>query len=269
MAFDAHGFHFLPFAATLICAVLIQIGTNFANDVFDFQKGTDNVGRKGPLRVTQAGLVTPRQMKGATILVLGLAFLISLYLAARAGWPIALVAVSAIACAVLYTGGPWPLGYLGLGDLFVLVFFGPVAVGGTYYIMTGQVTGVVLLAGLALGMIATAILVVNNLRDLETDRKSGKKTLAARFGGKFARAEYAGMVGGAALVPIIIYADQVYAGRGEHVWSILASLYVFPAIPVIRRVFTSTEGGDLNLALAQTAQLLILYGALFGVGWLL
>lgn len=264
MALERSGFHLLLFVSTLLCALLIQIGTNLANDLFDFQKGADNAERMGPLRVTQAGLVTPKQMMVATAFVLTLAFLIGLFLAARSGWPILLIAFLAVVFAVLYTGGPWPLGYLGLGELFVLVFFGPVAVGGTYYIVTGVVTPTVLLVGLGLGMIATALLVVNNLRDVDSDRKSGKKTLAARFGTGFAKGEYVSMLVGAALVPLLIYAYQE-----RHIWSILASLYVFPAIPVIRRVFTSSGGEGLNLALAQTAQLLLLFSGLFALGWLL
>ncbi|HID31440.1 MAG TPA: 1,4-dihydroxy-2-naphthoate polyprenyltransferase, partial [Desulfobacterales bacterium] len=250
MAFQAGKFHMLSFLATLAGAVLIQVGTNFANDLFDFQKGADNEARKGPMRVTQAGIVTPRQMKVATAAVLGLAFLVGLYLVWQAGWPILVIGLLSILFAVLYTGGPYPLGYMGLGDVFVLIFFGPVAVGGTYYIFAGHINMAVLLAGFALGMLATAILIVNNLRDIETDRRSGKNTLAVRFGAGFAKAEYLAMIGGAMLLPVIICFME-----GGHGWAILAALYIFPAIPVIRKVFTGTEGHVLNDALAGTARL--------------
>ena len=264
MAFQAGKFHMLSFLATLAGAVLIQVGTNFANDLFDFQKGADNEARKGPMRVTQAGIVTPYQMKVATAAVLGLAFLVGLYLVWRAGWPILVIGLLSILFAVLYTGGPYPLGYMGLGDVFVLIFFGPVAVGGTYYIFAGHIHMPVLLAGFALGMLATAILIVNNLRDIETDRKSGKNTLAVRFGPGFAKAEYLTMLGGAMLLPVIIYFME-----GAHGWAILAALYISPAIPVIRKVFTGTDGHVLNDALAGTARLMAVFGFLFSLGWLL
>ena len=264
MAFEAGKFHFVSFIATLACAVLIQVGTNFANDLFDFQKGTDNEARKGPMRVTQARLVTPNQMKVATITVLALAFLFGMYLVWRAGWPIFIIGLLSILFAVLYTGGPFPLGYTGLGDIFVLIFFGPVAVGGTYYIMSGHVTRAVLLAGFAPGMIATAILTVNNLRDIENDRKSGKNTLAVQFGANFAKAEYLAMICGAMLLPIVIYFIE-----GHHGWAILAAFYILPAIPVIRKVFTVTDGNTLNDALAGTARLMAVFGLLFSLGWLL
>lgn len=264
MAFEAGEFHLISFLATLACAVLIQVGTNFANDLLDFQKGADNEARKGPMRVTQARLVTMHQMKIATITVLALAFLVGIYLVWRAGWPILIIGLLSILFAVLYTGGPFPLGYTGLGDIFVLIFFGPVAVGGTYYIFAGHINRAVLLAGCALGMIATAILVVNNLRDMETDRRSGKNTLAVRFGGRFAKAEYLAMICGATLLPIIIYFTE-----GSHGWAILAALYIFPAIPVIRKVFTDADGHVLNDALAGTARLMAVFGFLFSLGWLL
>ena len=264
MAFEAGKFHLISFLATLACAVLLQVGTNFANDLFDFQKGADNAARKGPMRVTQAGLVTPHEMKVATITVMALVFLVGIYLVWRAGWPIMIIGLLSILFAVLYTGGPFPLGYVGLGDILVLIFFGPVAVGGTYYIVAGNINRAVLLAGFAVGMIATAILIVNNLRDMETDRRSGKNTLAVRFGGGFAKAEYLAMICGAMLLPIVIYFIE-----GRHGWAIVAALYIFPAIPVIRKVFTVADGHVLNDALAGTARLMAVFGFLFSLGWLL
>ena len=174
--------------AALAGALLIQIGTNFANDYFDYLKGADNEERLGPLRVTQAGLVEPETMFRNFVLTFGLAALVGFYLVYRGGWPIVLIGLLSIASGILYTAGPWPLGYLGLGDIFVLIFFGPVAVCGTFYVQALEVTEIVFYAGLGPGLLATALLVVNNLRDEATDRKAGKRTLAVRFGPAFARA---------------------------------------------------------------------------------
>ncbi|RMF56518.1 MAG: 1,4-dihydroxy-2-naphthoate octaprenyltransferase, partial [Calditrichaeota bacterium] len=173
MAYADMGLHMPSAIATLICALLIQIGTNFANDYYDFVQGADTGERLGPTRATQAGLVTPQAMKKAFIMVFSVAFLIGLYLIWRGGWPIFLIGVLSILFGILYTGGPYPLGYNGLADIFVLIFFGPVAVGGTYYLQTLQINGLVLIAGLAPGLISTALLTVNNLRDVITDRQAG------------------------------------------------------------------------------------------------
>ena len=164
------------FIVTLLVALSIQIGTNFSNDYSDFKKGADTDDRQGPLRVTQAGLVSPNQMMLATILVFGGSILCCAYLVYHSGWAMAVIGVISVIAGVLYTAGPYPLGYLGLGDVLVIVFFGPVAVGGTYFIQTGTVTATVLLSGLAPGLLATAILAVNNLRDLDGDRAVGKRT---------------------------------------------------------------------------------------------
>ena len=164
MAYDAQRQHWPSALIALLCSVLIQIGTNLANDYFDHQKGADTPQRQGPLRVTQAGIISPRAMRRGIILVFAAACLAGLVLVWRGGWPIALIGISCILSGVLYTGGPYPLGYIGLGDLFVLIFFGPVAVGGTYYVQALAMEPVILLAGLGPGLLTTAILTVNNLR---------------------------------------------------------------------------------------------------------
>jgi 1,4-dihydroxy-2-naphthoate octaprenyltransferase len=174
-------FSSLIFIVVMCAALLIQIGTNLTNDLFDFQKGADTGTRLGPVRVVQAGLLSQREVAAGSALSFGLAILLGLYLAAVGGWPIVAIGLAAVASGIAYTGGPWPLGYHGLGDVFVFVFFGVVAVVGTFYLQSGNVTGAALIASLPVAMLVTAILVVNNLRDIDTDRLAGKRTLAVRF----------------------------------------------------------------------------------------
>jgi len=264
MAYGDGLFHLLSAGTALICALLIQVATNFVNDYADFKKGADDPDRIGPLRVTQAGLVTPKQMKRAIYLVFGITVLISLYLVYRGGWPIVVIGVLSIVSGVLYTAGPVPLGYVGLGDLFVLIFFGPVATAGTYYVQALTVDWIVILAGFAPGLLSVGILTVNNLRDIDGDRKAGKKTLAARFGRKFAMNEYYYSLLTAGLIPILIVLLT-----GEHHLCLLATLTLFFAPGVLRTVFSSTDGPELNNALAVTGKFLLIYGSLFSVGWIL
>lgn len=263
MAYDAGGFHLLSALAALLGAFLIQIGTNLANDYFDYKKGADQFDRLGPTRVTQAGLVSPNSIKKAVILIFGLALLFGIYLVYRGGWPIVIIGLSSILFGVLYTGGPKPLGYIGLADLFVLIFFGPVAVGGTYYVQTLDINMSVLIAGVAPGLFSTAILTVNNLRDIDSDKKAGKKTLAVRFGKSFARTEYLLSTIIASLIPI-----GLYLITGQHLYSIAAVLVIFFSIPAIKKVFI-LEGKILNEVLATTGKLLLIYSLLFSLGWLI
>jgi len=249
--------------AIFLAAVLIQIGTNFANDYFDFIKGTDRADRVGPTRATAAGLVTPLQMRSATTLVFGLAAVLGLYLTWIGGWPIAAIGVASIASGVLYTAGPFALGYLGLGELFVLIFFGPVAVGGTYYLLTHTLTGPVLVAGLAPGLLSCAVLVVNNYRDRHTDHVTGKKTLVVRFGRGFGRMEYAVTLLGAGVLPVAL----VCMSPG-HAWSLLSLLTLVPGFFLVRKLWTEPDPDTMNHMLAQTGQVLVLYSVLFSVGWL-
>ena len=265
MAATDGAFHPGAALCALAGALLIQIGTNFANDYFDFVKGTDTAERVGPTRATQAGLVTPVQMRNATIFVFGLAFLSGLYLVYRGGTPILALGLVSILCGVLYTGGPYPLGYLGLGDLFVLVFFGPVAVGGTYYVQALHLPMLPLVAGLAPGLISCAILTANNLRDADGDVKTGKRTLAVRFGKGFARAEYlVSLLGGVVAVPVAL---AVLAPG--HAKCLAAVLAFAPGIKPLKTVLSGGEGAALNTVLADTGKVLLLFSVLFSLGWLL
>jgi 1,4-dihydroxy-2-naphthoate polyprenyltransferase len=263
MAYGDRLHHWPSALACLVCALLIQIATNFWNDYADFRKGADTSERTGPTRATQSGLVTPPAMRNAALLTFAAATAFSIYLVARAGWPLAAIGGASILSGILYTGGPRPLGYLGLGDVFVLIFFGPVAVAGTYYAQALRVTSDVIFAGLAPGLLSTAVLVVNNLRDRETDAKAGKRTLAVRFGERFAQAEYFFCIAGASFVPFALYMKT-----GRHVNSLAASATILAALPAVRAVFTR-KGKALNPILGYTALLLLLYSFLFVVGWLL
>jgi 1,4-dihydroxy-2-naphthoate octaprenyltransferase len=263
MAHEIGAFDLRTALAALLGAILIQIGTNFANDYFDFKKGADEGERLGPLRVTQAGLVSPAAMKRATTVAFLLAMLCGTYLVWCAGWPIVIIGVLAILFGLMYTGGPYPLGYNGLGEIFVLIFFGPVAVAGTFYVQTMTVNESVVLAGLAPGLMSVAILSVNNLRDIDGDRLVGKRTLAARFGRRFARLEYALAVITAAAIPALLFVRH-----DNHPWAMLTVLVIPLAIPTIGKVYFSS-GRDLNPALTATGQLLMTYSLLFAIGWLL
>lgn len=265
MAWEAGVFHAPSALAALLAAILIQVGTNFANDLGDFHKGADAQDRQGPLRVTQAGLVTPRAMGRATALVFAAAFLVSLFLVARGGWPVLVIGVLSILAGILYTAGPFPLGYHGLGDPFVLVFFGPVAVAGTYYVQGLSWPPEVMLAGVAPGLLAVAVLVVNNLRDLEGDRLAGKRTLAVRFGRTFARVEYAACVVGAAAVPVLLAWRGGPPRRGVLLAALILPLMARPLAIVARR----SDAASLNPMLGNTARGLLIYGVLFAWGWLL
>jgi 1,4-dihydroxy-2-naphthoate octaprenyltransferase len=259
----ADGVGHLPAALfALVGAMLIQIGTNYANDYFDFVNGADTAERIGPRRLVQSGLIAPEAMLRATIVVFALAVVAGLYLVGRGGWPIVVVGIASILCGLLYTGGPFPLGYRGLGDLFVLVFFGPVAVAGTYYVQALELDWRPLVAGLGPGLISTAILAVNNLRDRATDAKAGKRTLAVRLGVRFTRIEYTSAVVLACLTPLVFVASGV-AGAGM----LLPLLTLLALVPVHRTVWRDVDGASLNGALADTGKLLMLYSLLFCIGW--
>jgi 1,4-dihydroxy-2-naphthoate octaprenyltransferase len=259
----AHGAFRPPvFAAALVAAVLIQVGTNLANDYFDYHKGADTEARLGPPRVTQSGLLPPESVRLGMIATFGLAALIGLYLVTVGGVPILVVGVLAIVAGVLYTGGPWPLGYHGLGDATVFVFFGVVAVLGTTYLQTGAVTGDTLVASIPVGLLVTAILVVNNLRDLDTDRATGKRTLAVRIGRSATRVEYVLLLVGAYLVPL----GRWLAGN-DSLWSLVPWL-TLPLAIVLGRAVIQGNGRALNGALRRTSQLHLLFGILFAASLL-
>ena len=209
-------------------------------------------------------IVTPGQMKFAFILTFALAAAAGLYLVYKGGIPILTIGLVSIICGVLYTAGPIPLAYYGLGDIFVLVFFGPVAVGGTYYLQTHTINPYVLIAGLAPGLFSVAILTVNNFRDIETDKAANKKTLAVRFGPKFAIAEYITAVIAACLVPAAIYIHN-----GSNKWSMMSLHALLIALPLIRKILSKPNAETLNAMLAKTGFLLIFYSVLFSVGWVI
>lgn len=253
-------------SALLACigALSIQIGTNLVNDYADFERGADTHDRKGPIRVTQSGLLTPGTVLAGTALAFGLALGAGIYLIYRGGWPILLVGVLSIVSGILYTAGPKPLGYLGLGDLFVLLFFGPVAVAGTHYVQALSLSWTAVAAGLGPGLLSVALLSVNNLRDVEEDLRAGKRTLAVRFGARFARWEYVTSVVAAALVPV-----GLFAWTGDHPWSMLAGVMLAMAIPVFRQVLRGADGAALNPLLGFTGRLSIIYSLVFSLTWLI
>jgi 1,4-dihydroxy-2-naphthoate octaprenyltransferase len=247
------------FFFALIGAVLIQIATNFINDAIDFKKGTDTAERLGPVRVTQAGLISPDSVMRAAWLCLAGATLCGIPLLLRGGWPILVVGVASIAMAYAYTGGPYPLAYHGLGELFVLMFFGLLAVGGTFYVHSLQWTQSAVLAGYACGGLATVLLVINNLRDVEGDRRSNKKTLAVRFGETFARVE------------VIFFALTPFAAlwllawtRSQ--WGLLLPMAALPLAGLVIVRALRGRGAQLNGVLAMGGALQWTFGILFVLG---
>lgn len=251
----------LPALAALVAAVLIQVGTNFANDYYDFVRGGDTAERIGPVRVTQAGILAPDVVRRAMVVVLGAAMLVGVYLVWVGGWPIAWIGLASVASAVLYTGGPFPLAYHGLGDAFVFVFFGLVAVGGTYWVQALAWPVDALLAGAALGSLNTAILVINNLRDLETDRVAKKHTLAVRLGPTGTKVEYVALLAVAAAAPVVGVARFDWPVAG-----LVALLSMTLAIGPIRAVVGHAHPRELLPALGATARVVIVYGALLAGG---
>jgi 1,4-dihydroxy-2-naphthoate octaprenyltransferase len=252
-----------PIAAfALVGAMLIQIATNFINDALDFKKGADTGERVGPIRVVQAGLVKADTVLMAAYVCLFLAALCGVPLMLRGGWPLLLIGLASMVMAYAYTGGPYPLAYHGLGELFVLLFFGFAAVGGTYYVQTLTIDPGVLLTGLAAGSLATVLLVINNLRDVKTDRGSRKRTLAVRFGVPFARAEVAFF----ALVPFFVAA--AVAWHRSMPWLLLTLVALPLALLVIVRAMR-VEGAELNSALAMAGALQWAFGLLFVIGTVL
>ncbi|MFB6070897.1 MAG: 1,4-dihydroxy-2-naphthoate polyprenyltransferase [Halanaeroarchaeum sp.] len=275
MALDAGVFAPLPALAALLGAAFIQIATNFANDYFDAVKGADTEDREGFTRVTQAGLIPPNRVKQAATATFSLAGLVGLYLVYVGGVPVVIIGLASILSGITYTGGPYPFGYYGLGDLFVFVFFGLVAVTGTFYVQAasfvagafpawfpaGTVTPAVVVASLPMAALSTNILVVNNVRDLETDRESGKITLAVRLGYRGSRLEFLAMLAIAYLVPLALVLGF---GYGPSVLLPLASLLY--AARIWRVVSTRTSGDALNPALESMGKLLALYAGLFAIG---
>ena len=265
MAQRTSGLAFWAMASCLVGAMLLQLGTNFANDYFDFVQGADTEERLGPTRATQAGWVSPTSMRNAFILMFALVAVPGLYLTYLGGWPVFLLGVLSVFSGVWYTAGPYALAYLGLGDLFVLIFFGGVATVGTYYVQTFQLDAPIFLASLGPGLFSTAILAVNNLRDRLTDTDSNKRTLAVRFGANVVRFEYLLCCLGASLVPWLIFTFT----SEQHPYSLWASATFLWCIPAIIKVFRLDADPRLNPLLGETGKFLLLYSVLFSVGWLL
>ncbi len=252
-----------PALAALVGALLIQIGTNLANDYYDHLRGGDTEDRVGPVRATQAGLLPPKTVRNGAFLVLALALLLGVYLVGVGGVPVLIIGIASVLCAVAYTGGPFPLAYHGLGDVFVFVFFGLVAVGGTFWVQTLSFGAEVLLAGAGMGAMATAILVVNNLRDIKTDEAAGKRTLAVRIGVLGTKFEF---------VLLVLFALSVPAvGIAFFGWSPLTFLTLLVAVRLLRPISSILrfhEGRDprtLIPPLGGTAQAAGLYGVLLGI----
>lgn len=257
VAIHEHGFRWLVACAALLTAMLLQIVSNLANDVFDFHRGAD-ANRLGPTRMTQSGLISPKQMLAATWLTAALATLAGLYLVSVGGWPFFALGVAAILAALAYTGGPYPLGYHGLGEVFVIIFFGFAAVAGTAYLQTGAITTLAVLAAVPMGCLIAAIIVVNNLRDIHTDRAANKRTVAVRLGVQGTRLEYAGQLAIAFISPIAL----LLTGDLSR-WFFWLPLLAAPlAVRMLRGVWT-LEGRPLNKMLAGTSKLTLLYGLLF------
>jgi len=259
-AFADGSFHLGPALAALAGALLLQIGANVANDYFDYKHGADAGARLGPLRVTQSGLLTPRQVVGGIVVVFGLAALIGVYLISVAGTPVAVMGMLSIMAALAYTGGPYPLGYNGLGEVFVFIFFGLVATCGTYFVQTLTVSAGVLFAAISIGLLISAILVVNNLRDLESDRVSGKRTQAVRLGERGSLREYNTLL----LLAYLALGFSVFT-RAVTIWALLALLSA-PRAWMLTRQVAANRGRALNKSLADTGQLVLLFGVLYSLG---
>ena len=264
MAFEAEKGHLFSALAALLGALLIQIGTNLSNDYFDFVKGADTEERLGPARATQAGWIRPEIILRSSLLVFAAAVIIGIFLVLRGGWPIVLIGIASVICGILYTGGPYPLAYLGLGEVFVVIFFGPVATLGTYYVQALEFSKEVFIAGLAPGLISTALIAVNNLRDIPTDIKARKRTLAVRFGYRFARIEYTLCILGGLFIPLFLVVMLK-----DHWFSLIASFAVIPAFFPIRDVVSGISGEMLNETLAKTGKVLLIFSILFSAGWLI
>ena len=264
MAFEAEKGHLFSALVALLGALLIQIGTNLSNDYFDFVKGADTEERLGPARATQAGWIRPEIILRSSLLVFAAAVIIGIFLVLRGGWPIVLIGIASVICGILYTGGPYPLAYLGLGEIFVVIFFGPVATLGTYYVQALEFSKEVFIAGLAPGLISTALIAVNNLRDIPTDIKARKRTLAVRFGYRFARIEYTLCILGGLFIPLFLVVMLK-----DHWFSLIASFAVIPAFFPIRDVVSGISGEMLNDTLAKTGKVLLIFSILFSAGWLI
>jgi len=263
VAWAAGGFAALPALLAALGAIWIQIGTNFANDVFDFEKGADTETRKGPTRAVQAGLLSTRQMRLGMVVAFAVATACGAALTFLAGWPVIAIGVASVASGIAYTGGPFPLGYNGLGDVFVFLFFGLVAVLGTVYVQMQAVPALAWWAAIPVGSLATAILVVNNIRDADTDVHAGKRTLAVRFGVTAARIEYLVLVASSFAIPVWLWVSR------QQPWLLLPVAAIPLAARVSKDVWHHDDAAVLNRCLARTAGVLLVHSALLAAGLIL
>jgi 1,4-dihydroxy-2-naphthoate polyprenyltransferase len=260
LAVSEDHFRTLAFVAAMVGSVFIQIGTNLSNDLSDARRGADTEDRLGPVRVTAGGLMPPRHVLIGTYVAFGVAVACGIYLAAEAGWEVLVIGIASIVAGVLYTGGPRPYGYEGLGEVFVFLFFGLVAVTGSYFVQTEELRWEAFVLAVPVGLLAAAILVVNNVRDIDTDRRAGKRTLAVKLGRQTVVRLFGAMLVGALIVPVGLALAKGWP------W-VLLPLASAPLVPSLgRTVATRRDGPALNHALADTGRLLAVFSVLLAVG---
>ncbi len=258
------GIQWLAAFAALLGGVFIQIGTNLANDYFDFKKGADNEARIGPQRVTQSGLIAPEKVRNGFKICFGLAFILGIYLVYVGGWPIVVIGLLSLLLGVIYTGGPFPLAYYGLAELPAFLFFGPIACATTTFVQTGAWSTSAIIAGISAGFFSVALLSINNLRDYQEDRKVGKRTLIALFGRRFGVIEYGISVLSATLMPLLfIYSTSTHSMVGITAISSLMALHA------LRITINHKEASELYAVLKMTSKLQIIFTVIFIVTWVI
>ena len=257
-------FHPLRFVAALLGALFIQVGTNLSNDYSDARRGADAEDRLGPVRVTAGGLVPPRQVLIATYVSFGLAVAFGIYLIIVAGWVLLVIGAASILAGVAYTGGPKPYGYEGLGEVFVFLFFGIVAVTGSYYVQTTHLTWEAFALAVPVGLLASGILVVNNIRDIDSDRRAGKRTLAVKLGRRRTRAMFAVIV-----YLAFLFTPVTWVFGPTTAWLLLPWLTLPLAVSLVATLHNRTDGPSLNAALAQSGMLQLAFCMLLSAGLLL
>ncbi|MDT3697273.1 MAG: 1,4-dihydroxy-2-naphthoate polyprenyltransferase [Ignavibacterium sp.] len=263
LAYNQGKFYPIYSLIALICSILIQIGTNFTNDLYDHLKGSDTKERKGPQRVLAAGLITVKEMEIGIVIIFSLAFLFGLYLVYSAGIVILLIGILSIIFGLAYTAGPFPLAYNGLGDIFVFIFFGIIGTMGTYYLHLKEFTALALITSLPVGALVTNILIVNNYRDIEEDKKAGKNTLAVLLGKEFSRFEYIFFILLSFFIPFLLYSKYNF---GLLIFLPYTTLPI--AIMLVKMLF-AFNGTQLNKTLELTAKFSALFGFLFSAGIIL
>ncbi|MDR3609904.1 MAG: 1,4-dihydroxy-2-naphthoate polyprenyltransferase [Ignavibacteriaceae bacterium] len=262
-AYSDNKFILLNAFIALLCSLLIQIGTNFTNDLYDYLKGADNVKRKGPLRVMVNGLITVKEMKAGIAIVFLSAFILGLYLVYSGGIFVLLIGIASILAGIAYTAGPYPLAYNGLGDLFVFMFFGIVGTVGTYYVQAHSLTYLPFLCSIPVGALITNILVVNNYRDIDEDRAANKYTLAVKFGRSFTRYQFIFLLFISFIIPLILFIGFEFS------YWVFLPYFTIPMAYNLAKMLYSYEGKDLNRTLELTAKFLAIFGLLFSAGILL